>query len=76
MFTAELARGTRFSMLDLLKDFIMVINFYIPKQEVAIRGIKMQKAFAFMQRSTYFGDKSIEASEKKEELLNGLGVKK
>ena len=68
MFTAELARGTRFSMLDLLKDFIMVINFYIPKQEVAIRGIKMQKAFAFMQRSTYFGDKSIEASEKKEEL--------
>ena len=68
MFTAELARGTRFSMLDLLKDFIMVINFYIPKQEEAIRRIKMQKAFAFMQRSTYFGDKSIEASEKKEEL--------
>ena len=55
-------------MLDLLKDFIMVINFYIPKQEEAIRRIKMQKAFAFMQRSTYFGDKSIEASEKKEEL--------
>ncbi|MBI4706874.1 MAG: TraC family protein [Candidatus Omnitrophica bacterium] len=68
MFTAELIRGTRFSMLDLLKDFIMVINFYIPKQEEAIRRIKMQKAFAFMQRSTYFGDKSIEASEKKEEL--------
>ncbi|MBU2257836.1 MAG: TraC family protein, partial [Candidatus Omnitrophica bacterium] len=68
MFTAELARGTRFSMLDLLKDFIMVINFYIPKQEEAIRRIKMQKAFVFMQRSTYFGDKSIEASEKKEEL--------
>ncbi len=68
MFTAELTRGTRFSMLDLLKDFIMVINFYIPKQEEAIRRIKMQKAFAFMQRSTYFGDKSIEASEKKEEL--------
>lgn len=68
MFTAELTRGTRFSMLDLLKDFIMVINFYIPKQEEALRGIKMQKAFAFMQRSTYFGDKSIEAAEKKEEL--------
>ncbi|MGD0336183.1 MAG: TraC family protein [Candidatus Omnitrophota bacterium] len=68
MFTAELTRGTRFSMLDLLKDFIMVINFYIPKQEEAIKRIKMQKAFAFMQRSTYFGDKSIEASEKKEEL--------
>jgi conjugal transfer ATP-binding protein TraC len=68
MFTAELTRGTRFSMLDLLKDFIMVINFYIPKQEEAIRRIKMQKAFAFMQRSTYFGDKSIEAAEKKEEL--------
>ena len=42
MFTAELTRGTRFSMLDLLKDFIMVINFYIPKQEEAIRRIKMQ----------------------------------
>jgi conjugal transfer ATP-binding protein TraC len=68
MFTAELVRGTRFSMLDLLKDFIMVINFYIPKQEEAIRRIKMQKAFAFMQRSTYFGDKSVEAQEKKEEL--------
>ena len=68
MFTAELTRGTRFSMLDLLKDFIMVINFYIPKQEEAIRRIKMQKAFAFMQRSTYFGDKSVEAAEKKEEL--------
>jgi conjugal transfer ATP-binding protein TraC len=68
MFTAELTRGTRFSMLDLLKDFVMVVNFYIPKQEEAIRRIKMQKAFAFMQRSTYFGDKSIEAAEKKEEL--------
>ncbi len=68
MFTAELTRGMPFSMLDLLKDFILVINFYIPKQEEAIRRIKMQKAFAFMQRSTYFGDKSVEASEKKEEL--------
>lgn len=68
MFTAELTRGARFSMLDLLKDFIMVINFYIPKQEEAIRRIKMQKAFAFMQRSGYFGDKSVEAQEKKEEL--------
>ena len=68
MFTAELTRGTRFSMLDLLKDFIMVINFYIPKQEEAIRRIKIQKAFAFTQRSNFFGDKSIEASEKKEEL--------
>ncbi len=68
MFTAELTRGTRFSMLDLLKDFIMVINFYIPKQEEAIRRIKIQKAFAFTQRSNFFGDKSIEAVEKKEEL--------
>jgi len=68
MFTAELTRGMSFSMLDLLKNFILVINFYIPKQEEAVRRIKMQKAFAFMQRSTYFGDKSVEASEKKEEL--------
>jgi len=68
MFTAELNMGTRFSMLDLLANFIMVINFYIPRQEEAIRRIKTQKAFAFMQRSTYFGDKSVEASEKKEEL--------
>jgi len=68
MFTAEITKGTRFSMLDLIKDFIMVINFYIPRQEEAIRRIKTQKAFAFMQRSTYFGDKSIEAAEKKEEL--------
>lgn len=68
MFTAEIIKGTRFSLLDLIKDFVMVINFYIPKQEEAIRRIKTQKAFAFMQRSTYFGDKSVEASEKKEEL--------
>ena len=68
MFSAELTRGMRFSMLDLAKDFIMVINFYIPHQEEATRRIKMQKAFAFMQRSTYFGDKSVEASEKKEDL--------
>jgi len=68
MFTAELTRGTRFSMLDLLKDFIMVINFYIPKQEEAISRIKLQKAFAFTQRSNLFGDKSVEAIEKKEEL--------
>jgi len=68
MFTAELPRGTRFSMLDLLKDFIMVINFYIPKQEDAIARIKIQKAFAFTQRANVFGDKSIEAVEKKEEL--------
>jgi len=68
MFTAELPRGTRFSMLDLLKDFIMVINFYIPKQEDAIARIKIQKAFAFTQRANVFGDNSIEAVEKKEEL--------
>lgn len=68
MFSAEVVRGTRFSLLDMLKDFIMVVNFHIPKQEEAIKRIKMQKAFAFLQRSTYFGDKSIEALEKKEEL--------
>jgi len=68
MFSAEVTKGMRFSMLDLIKNFTLVINFYIPKQEEAIRRIKMQKAFAFMQRSTYLGDKSIEAAEKKEEL--------
>ena len=68
MFSAEMVRGMRFSMLDMMKNFTMVINFYIPKQEEALKRIKMQKAFAFLQRSTYFGDKSIEASEKKEEL--------
>ena len=36
MFSAELTKGTRFSMLDLIKDFIMVINFYIPNQEEAV----------------------------------------
>ena len=68
MFSAELTKGTRFSMLDLIKDFLMVINFYIPNQEEAITRIKMQKAFAFMQRANMFGDKAIEAIEKKEEL--------
>jgi len=68
MFSAEIVRGMRFSMLDMMKDFTMVINFHIPRQEEALKRIKMQKAFAFLQRSTYFGDKSIEALEKKEEL--------
>ncbi|QAT16681.1 putative conjugative transfer protein TraC [Candidatus Velamenicoccus archaeovorus] len=68
MFSAEIVRGMRFSMLDMMKDFTMVINFHIPRQEEALKRIKMQKAFAFLQRSTYFGDKSIEAQEKKEEL--------
>ena len=45
MFSAELTKGTRFSMLDLIKDFIMVVNFYIPSQEEAVSRIKMHKAF-------------------------------
>ena len=40
MFTAEITKGTRVSMLDLIKDFIMVINFYIPNQEEAVRRSK------------------------------------
>jgi conjugal transfer ATP-binding protein TraC len=68
MFSAELMKGTRFSILDLIKDFTMVINFYIPNQEEAVSRIKMHKAFAFMQRANLFGDKAIEAIEKKEEL--------
>ena len=68
MFTAEVTRGTRFSMLDMIKNFMMVINFHVPAQDDAIRRIKMQKAFAFMQRSTMMGDKSVEAEEKREEL--------
>lgn len=68
MFTAEMVRGTRFSMLDMLKNFVMVINFHIPQQEEAIKKIKAQKAFAFVQRFTLFGDKSVEAAEQKEEL--------
>ena len=68
MFTAELLRGGRFSMLDMLKNFIMVINFHIPEPSEAIRRIKIQKGFAFTQRANIFGDKSVEAVEKKEEL--------
>lgn len=68
MFTAEVVRGTRFSMLDMIKNFMMVINFHVPPQDEAVRRIKMQKAFAFMQRSTMMGDKSVEAAEKRDEL--------
>lgn len=68
MFSAEVSRGTRFSLPDLIKDFIMVINFYVPNQEEAISRIKLHRAFAFTQRSGILGDKSIEALEKKEEL--------
>ena len=69
MFTAELTRGTRFSMLDLLKDFIMVINFYIPKQEEAIRRIKIQKAFAFTQRRISLVISQLRRSRKKRNLI-------
>mgnify|MGYP001571009502 FL=1 len=68
MFTAEVVRGTRFSMLDMIKNFMLVINFYVPAQDDATRRVKMQKAFAFMQRSTMMGDKSVEAEEKREEF--------
>jgi len=68
MFTAETYRGARFSLLDLIRKFMLVINFYIPSPVEAIKRVKLQKAFAFMQRSTYLGDKSVESIEKKEEL--------
>ena len=68
MFTREIIRGIRFCLLDYLKRFIFVVNFTVPSSLDALARIKLQKGFAFMQRFTFMGDRSVEAMEKKDEL--------
>ncbi len=68
MFSTETGIGDRFCLLDLVKDFMFVINFVVPNQGEAVERLKWQKKFAFMQQNTESGDISEEAVEKKEEL--------
>jgi len=68
MFSTETGKGDRFCLLDILKDFMFVINFVVPNQSEAIGRLKWQKKFAFMQQSSSSGEISEEAVEKKEEI--------
>lgn len=60
--------GSSPSMLDVCREFMMVFNFIVPDQSEALARLKLQKAFAFIQRSSSLGDVSEEAVHKKEEL--------
>ncbi len=68
MFSRELYQGTRFCLLDVASDFMMVINFTVPPLQAAMDHLHMQKSFAFMHQDNWLGDKSVEAIEKKKEL--------
>ena len=56
------------SLLDVCREFLVVMNFIIPDQSQALARLKFQKAFAFIQRTSSLGDISEEAVQKKEEL--------
>ncbi len=73
MFTREIYEGTKFCLLDILSDLIIVINFTVPPLHSAMNHLQMQKSFAFMHQDNWLGDKSIEALEKKRELDETLG---
>jgi len=68
MFTSEEVKGSRFCMLDLVRNFMMVINFMVPSQETALKRLKLQKGLAFVHRKDIIGDDAIEAQEQKKEL--------
>lgn len=68
MFSCELFQGTRFCLLDVASDLMMVVNFTVPPLQTAMGELQMQKSFAFMHQDNWLGDKSVEAIEKKKEL--------
>ena len=59
MFTAEV--GDKPPLADLVKDFIMVMNIYIPDQQAEISAVKRLKTFAFLHKTNLFGDTSVES---------------
>ncbi|MBF0485819.1 MAG: TraC family protein [Candidatus Omnitrophica bacterium] len=68
MFSTETLAGGSKCLVDILSDFVFVLNFVVPDQSEALERLKFQKTFAFMQRSGSSGDVSEEAVYKKEEL--------
>ena len=72
MCSYELYEGTRFCLLDIKSDFMLVINFTVPPLHEAMNHLNMQKSFAFMHKDNWLGDKSIEATEKKKEMDEAL----
>ena len=68
MFSAETGKGDRFCLLDILKDFMFVINFVVPDQGQAIERLKWQKTFAGWQQVSQGGNTNEEAIEKRQEL--------
>ncbi|MBF0490934.1 MAG: TraC family protein [Candidatus Omnitrophica bacterium] len=68
MFSRELYEGSRFCLLDIPSDMMVVINFTVPPLQEAMDHLHRQKSFAFMHQDNWLGDKSVEALEKKKEL--------
>lgn len=73
MFSRELYQGSRFCLLDMPSDLMMVVNFSVPPVQEAVDHLQMQKGMAFMHQENWLGDKSVEALEKKKELDETLG---
>lgn len=65
MFTAE--AGDRPPLLDLVENFIMVMNIYIPEQNKELTAVKQKKTFAFLHRANIFGDREVESTIIKDE---------
>ena len=68
MFSAE--TGERAPLLDLVRNFVMVMNIYIPEQQREMSQVKAKKTFAFLHRANILGDTSVESGIMKEETDN------
>jgi type-IV secretion system protein TraC len=68
MFLGPGSQGEEALKAEMPGDGLYVLNFTVPDQGEALRGIKLQKVFAFLQRGACSGDVSEEAVHKKEEL--------
>ncbi len=73
MFSRELYEGTRFCLLDIPSNLMIVVNFIIPPLQDAMNHLNMQKSFAFIHQNNWIGDKSVEVVEQKKEMDETVG---
>ncbi len=55
-------------LLDVTQNFMMVINFNVPDQAVALNLIWLQKTFSFMYSLNFMGDTNVEEMQRKQEI--------
>jgi len=55
-------------LLDLTKNFMIVINFNVPDQAAALNLIRLQKSLSFMYASNFMGDTNVEETQRKKEI--------